>query len=300
MKMNDNHSPFSIPGQAPAARKIRDGITRWAMRIVTYFIVAVVAYIILDIVIKGIPALNWEFLTAMPRRGGRAGGILPVIIGTLLLVAGTIVAALPLGMASAIYLSEYARQNRFTKIIRLAIVTLAGVPSIVFGLFGLGLFVIFLGFGTSAIAGSLTLACMVLPTIIVASEEALRAVPQGLREASLALGATRWQTICSNVLPYSISGMITGSILSIGRAAGETAPILFTAAAAFLPFLPRGFDSQVMALPYHLFVLSVQYPQSAEVQSMKYGTALVLLLLVLGINLIAIILRIRARRKIKW
>lgn len=298
--MNDNHPQFFIPGQAPAARKIRDAITRWAMRIVTYFIVAVVAYIIIDIVIKGIPALNWEFLTAMPRRGGREGGILPVILGTLLLVAGTIVAALPLGMASAIYLSEYARQNRFTKIIRLAIVTLAGVPSIVFGLFGLGLFVIFLGFGTSAIAGSLTLACMVLPTIIVASEEAMRAVPQGLREASLALGATRWQTICSNVLPYSISGMITGSILSIGRAAGETAPILFTAAAAFLPFLPRGFDSQVMALPYHLFVLSVQYPQSAEVQSMKYGTALVLLLLVLGINLIAIILRIRARRKIKW
>jgi len=300
MKTGDDYRQFSIPGQAPAARKIRDAITRWAMRIVTYFIVAVVAYIILDIVIKGIPALNWEFLTAMPSRGGRAGGILPVILGTLLLVAGTIVAALPLGMASAIYLSEYARQNRFTKIIRLAIVTLAGVPSIVFGLFGLGLFVIFLGFGTSAIAGSLTLACMVLPTIIVASEEALRAVPQGLREASLALGATRWQTICSNVLPYSISGMITGSILSIGRAAGETAPILFTAAAAFLPFLPRGFDSQVMALPYHLFVLSVQYPQSAEVQSMKYGTALVLLLLVLGINLIAIILRIRARRKIKW
>jgi phosphate transport system permease protein len=170
----------------------------------------------------------------------------------------------------------------------------------VFGLFGLGLFVIFLGFGLSVWAGAFTLACMILPTIIVASEEALRAVPQGLREASLALGATKWQTIRKNVLPYSISGMITGSILGIGRAAGETAPILFTAAAAYLPFIPRGMSSQVMALPYHLFVLSVQYPQSEQVYRMKYGTALVLIMIVLGINLIAIILRIRARRKIRW
>ncbi len=282
------------------SRMIREGIFKWIMRIVTYLIVGIVAFIILDIIIKGAPAISWEFLSGLPERGGREGGILPPILGTLLLVAGTIAVALPLGMASAIYLSEYARQNRFTRIIRLAIITLAGVPSIVFGLFGLGLFVIFLRFGLSAWAGALTLACMVLPTIIVASEEALRAVPQGLREASLALGATKWQTIRTNVLPYSISGMITGAILGIGRAAGETAPILFTAAAAYLPFIPRGMGSQVMALPYHLFVLSVQYPQTEQVNTMKYGTALVLIALVLGINLIAIVLRIRARRKTRW
>lgn len=282
------------------ARKFHDTSLTWLMRILTYLIVAIVAYIILDIIIRGAPALNWEFLSELPRKGGREGGILPVILGTLYLVAGTIIVALPLGMAAAIYLSEYARQNAFTRIVRLAIVTLAGVPSIVFGLFGLGLFVIFLGFGLSAWAGAFTLACMILPTIIVASEEALRAVPQGLREASLALGATKWQTIRKNVLPYSISGMITGSILGIGRAAGETAPILFTAAAAYLPFIPRGMSSQVMALPYHLFVLSVQYPQSEQVHTMKYGTALVLLMIVFGINLVAIILRIRARRKIRW
>ncbi|MBN2380211.1 phosphate ABC transporter permease PstA [candidate division WOR-3 bacterium] len=282
------------------SRSLREGFVKWLMRILTYIIVAIVAYIILDIVIKGIPAINWEFLSGMPSKGGREGGILPVILGTLLLVAGTIVVALPLGMTAAIYLSEYARQNRFTRVIRLAIVTLAGVPSIVFGLFGLGLFVMFLGFGFSAWAGAFTLACMILPTIIVASEEALRAVPQGLREASLALGATKWQTIRKNVLPYSVSGMITGSILGIGRAAGETAPILFTAAAAYLPFIPRGMSSQVMALPYHLYMVSVQFPQTKEVNLMRYGTALVLIAIVLSINLVAIILRIRARRKIRW
>ncbi|MBD3285343.1 phosphate ABC transporter permease PstA [candidate division WOR-3 bacterium] len=285
---------------ARQARNIREGSVKWIMRLVTYLIVAIVAYIILDIVIKGIPAINGEFLTGMPSKGGREGGILLPIVGTLLLIAGTIVVALPLGMASAIYLAEYARQNRFTKIIRLAIVTLAGVPSIVFGLFGLGLFVQFLRFGVSAWAGSFTLACMILPTIIVASEEALRAVPQGLREASLALGATKWQTIRKNVLPYSISGMITGSILGIGRAAGETAPILFTAAAGYMLTLPRGMGDQVMALPYHLFAVSVHFPRTEEVELMRYGTALVLITLVLSINLVAIILRIRARRKIRW
>ncbi len=285
---------------AKQARNIGEQSLKWAMRIVTYLIVIIVAYIILDIIIKGIPAINWDFLTGMPKRGGREGGILPAILGTLLLVVGAVVVALPLGMMTAIYLSEYARKNRFTKAIRLAIITLAGVPSIVFGLFGLGLFVIFMKFGLSVWAGAFTLACMILPTIIVASEEALQAVPQGLREASFALGASKWQTIRKNVLPYSISGMITGSILGIGRAAGETAPILFTAAAAYLPFIPKGMSSQVMALPYHLFVLSVQYPQSEEVNLMKYGTALTLIALVLGINLIAIILRIRARRRVKW
>lgn len=272
----------------------------WVMRIVTYSIVAVIAYIILDIIWKGFPTISWEFLTGFPRRSGAQGGILPAIVGTFLLVTGTIIIALPLGMASAVYLTEYARQGRFTYFVRLAIVTLAGVPSIVFGLFGLGLFVLFLNMGASIIAGSLTLACMILPTIIVSSEEALKAVPQSLREGSLALGATKWETISRNVLPYSVSGMLTGSILGIGRAAGETAPILLTVAAFYLPKLPKSIFDQVMALPYHLYVLATQLPNADEVRPMQYGTALVLIALVLGVNMFAIIFRNRVRKKYRW
>ena len=281
-------------------RNLAENSMTWLMRSVTYLIIFIIGYIILDIVIHGLPAINWEFLTGFPRRSGAEGGILPAIVGTFSLVIGTIIVALPLGMASAIYLNEYARHGRLTRMIRLAIVTLAGVPSIVFGLFGLGLFVLFFGFGASIIAGSLTLACMILPIIIVTSEEALKAVPQALREGSLALGATKWQTIYKNVLPYSISGMMTGSILGIGRAAGETAPILLTVAAFFLPKLPRSIFDQVMALPYHLYILATQHPEADKILPMQYGTALVLISLVLGINLVAIILRIRVRRKYRW
>jgi phosphate transport system permease protein len=272
----------------------------WLLRTITYSIVFVIAYIIFDVVRHGLPAINWTFLTQMPRRSGAEGGILPAIVGTLLLVLGTIAVALPLGMATAIYLSEYAKQGKFTRSIRLAIITLAGVPSIVFGLFGLGLFVIFLGFGASILSGCLTLACMILPTIIASSEEALRAVPLSLRQGSLALGATKWQTIRKNVLPYSLSGMLTGSILGIGRAAGETAPILLTVAAFYLPKIPNSIFDQVMALPYHLYVLATQHPDVEKVRPMQYGTALVLLALVLGVNLIAIVLRIRVRKKYQW
>jgi len=270
------------------------------MRGVTYFIVLVIAYVIFDIIRNGLPAINWQFLSESPRRSGAEGGIFPAIVGTFCLVLGAIAVALPLGMGGAIYLSEYATQGRFVRAVRLAIVTLAGVPSIVFGLFGLGLFVLFLGFGTSILAGSLTLACMILPTIIVASEEALRAVPQSLREGSLALGASQWQTISRNVLPYAIPGMLTGSILGIGRAAGETAPILLTVAAFFLPRLPRSIFDQVMALPYHLYILATQLPDTEKVRPMQYGTALVLLVLVLGMNLGAILLRIHFRKKYRW
>jgi phosphate transport system permease protein len=272
----------------------------WFIRAMTYFIVFIIASIIIKIVWNGLSVINWEFLTTMPRRGGSEGGILPAIVGTLSLALGTIIVALPLGMATAIYLSEYAKAGRFTRTVRLAIVTLAGVPSIVFGLFGLGLFVIFLRFGASIIAGCFTLACMILPIIIVSSEEALRAVPKSLREGSLALGATKWQTIYKNVLPYSISGMLTGSILGIGRAAGETAPILLTVAAFYLPRLPKSIFDQVMALPYHLYVLATQHPDIEKVRPLQYGTALVLLVLVLGINLVAIILRIHIRKKYRW
>ena len=282
-------------------RKVRSQqVICWSMRVATYLVVLVVASIILKIVWNGLPAISWEFLTTRPRRSGSEGGIFPAIVGTLVLVLGTIAVALPLGMASAIYLSEYAKQDRFTRTIRLAIVTLAGVPSIVFGLFGLGLFVIFLRFGASIVAGCFTLACMILPIIIVSSEEALRAVPQSLRAGSLALGATKWQTIRTNVLPYSIPGMLTGSILGVGRAAGETAPILLTVAAFYLPKLPSSVFDQVMALPYHLYILATQHPEVEKVRPMQYGTALVLLALVLGVNLVAILLRIRIRRRQRW
>ncbi|MCC6476114.1 phosphate ABC transporter permease PstA [bacterium] len=282
------------------ARNFNEKLAYGAMRTVTYAILLVVVYIIADVVIGGIPTISWEFLSGMPRKSGEEGGIYPVIIGTLYLVFGTILFALPLGMAGAIYLSEYAKQGRLTRAIRLAIVTLAGIPSIVFGLFGLGLFVIFLKFGASILAGSLTLACMILPTIIVASEESLRSVPQAFREGSLALGATKWETIRRNVLPYAIPGMLTGSILGVGRAAGETAPILLTVAAFFLPNLPQSVFDQCMALPYHLYILATQLPDAAKARPMQYGTALVLVVVVLGFNLFAIVLRSYFRRKYRW
>ena len=280
--------------------KFSQGVVFWLMRLTAYFVIVVVGFIVFEIVWRGAGAVNWEFLSGMPRRSGAEGGILPAIAGTFLLVAGSILLAFPFGVGTAIYLSEYARQGKFTHSVRVAIATLAGVPSIVFGLFGLGLFVIFFGWGCSIISGCATLACMILPTIIVSSEEALRAVPQSLREGSLALGATKWQTIWSNVLPYSIGGMLTGLILAIGRVAGETAPILLTVAAFYLPRLPKSIFDQVMALPYHLYVLSTQHPDIAAVRPKAYGTALVLLLLVLGMGFAAIILRVRVRKKYKW
>ncbi|RME74120.1 MAG: phosphate ABC transporter permease PstA [Planctomycetota bacterium] len=255
-----------------------------------------VVYVLGEIVVRGLPVIDLEFLTAAPREGGLAGGIFPAIVGTLWLVVGTALVSLPLGMGAAIYFSEYARDSRWSRWLRTGVITLAGIPSIVFGLFGLGLFVIFLGFGASVLAGSLTLAFMILPVIIVASEEALRTVPQAYREASLALGATRWQTIRHAVLPYALPGMLTGSILGIGRAAGETAPILFTVAAFYLPDLPSSVFDQVMALPYHLFILATQHPDPAA-RPMQYGTALVLVALVLGVNAVAIVARARFRRR---
>ncbi len=271
-----------------------------SVRLVTYFIVVVVGYLLFDIIVKGVPTISWSFLTDLPRKSGAEGGIYPAIIGTIYLVFGAIVVALPLGMASAIYLSEYAMRGRLNQGIRLAIITLAGVPSIVFGLFGLGLFVLFFGFGASILAGSLTLSFMILPTIIVSSEEALQAVPMGLREASLALGATKWQTVYKSVLPFALPGMFTGSILGIGRAAGETAPILLTVAAFFLPRLPSSIFDQVMALPYHLYVLATQHPDTEKVLPMQYGTALVLIVIVVFFNLTAIVLRNHFRKKIQW
>ncbi|GIW73070.1 MAG: phosphate ABC transporter, permease protein PstA [Planctomycetota bacterium] len=283
-------------GMRRGARRAAERIAIWGLRGLVYLLLGAAAYVLGDLIWHGAGALSWEFLTAEPVDGGVRGGIFPAIVGTLWLVLGTAAVALPVGMAAAVYLSEYAREGRLTSWIRVAIVTLAGVPSVVFGLFGLGLFVIFFGFGASVLAGSLTLALLILPVIIVASEEALRAVPQSLREGSLALGATPWQTIWYNVLPCALPGMLTGSILGIARAAGETAPILFTAAAFYLPELPGSVFDQVMALPYHLYILATQHPDPAA-RPMQYGTALVLVGLVLGLNAFAILWRNRFRRR---
>jgi len=260
-------------------------------------VVLAVAVILGDILVKGLPAISWEFLTGPPRNLGREGGIFPAIVGTLCLVAGAIAVALPIGMGAAIYLTEYTREGTATKIIRSGVDLLNGTPSIVFGLFGFSFLVLYLGFGVSLLAGQVTLALMILPTIIRTTEEALRSVPASLREGSLALGATRWQTIARVVLPPAVPGIITGAILSIGRAAGETAPILFTAAIFSSRFLPDSVFEPVMALPYHLFILSTNVPGATENQ---YGTALVLIALVVGIYLVAYAIRTHYQKKITW
>ncbi len=261
-------------------------------------VVIPILLVIFIIVARGIRAISWEFLTAMPRHGMKEGGIFPAIVGTLLLTLGTAVVAIPIGVGGAIYLSEYARDTWLTRAIRLAIINLAGIPSVVYGLFGLGLFVLFLQFGTSILAGSLTLAIMTLPIIISTAEEALRAVPMEFRTVSASLGGTRWQGIRYIVLPQALPGIITGIILGLLRAAGETAPILFTVAAFFLPRLPQSPFDQTMALPYHLYVISTQVPgMPLEIQ---YGTALVLLTLVLSMNVVATMIRSYFRRRRQW
>ena len=264
----------------------------------TLLIVVPVGLVVVIIIQKGLPAINWQFLSDIPRQGMRAGGIFPAIIGTVYLVSGAIIFALPIGLLAAIYLSEYSKDNIMTRIIKLSIVNLAGVPSVVYGLFGLALFVIFFKFGASILSGSLTLGIMILPIIITTSREALESVPYSFREVSLSLGASRWQTIRHIVLPNAIPGILTGTILGLGRAAGETAPILFTVAAFYLPQLPNSIFDQAMALPYHLYVISTQVPNVDE--KVRYGTALVLLALVLCMNLVAIIIRYNFRKKKKW
>jgi len=266
--------------------------------VATLLIVVPVGLIVVIIIQKGIPAINWQFLSDVPRQGMRAGGIFPAIVGTIYLVTGAIIFALPIGLLAAIYLSEYSKDNPLNRIIKLAIVNLAGVPSVVYGLFGLALFVVFFKFGASILSGSLTLGIMILPIIITTSREALESVPQSFREVSLSLGASKWQTIRHIVLPNAIPGILTGTILGLGRAAGETAPILFTVAAFYLPQLPKSIFDQVMALPYHLYVISTQVPNVDE--KIRYGTAFVLLALVLFMNLIAIIIRTKFRKKKKW
>lgn len=251
------------------------------------------------LVAKGYRAINWTFLTQPPMDSMTKGGILPCIIGTLCLSLGSMLVAFPIGVASAIYLHEYARPGRVLRLIRLGISNLAGVPSVVFGLFGLAFFVVYMKMGTSLLAGSLTLGALTLPVIIGSAEEALRGVPNTYREASLGLGATKWQTIWRVVLPAALPGILTGAILGVGRAAGETAPIMFTAAVFFTPSLPGSLFDEVMALPYHIYVLATAGTEIEKTRHLQYGTALVLVVLVLGLNLVAIITRARLRRKMR-
>ncbi|MBW2708226.1 MAG: phosphate ABC transporter permease PstA [Deltaproteobacteria bacterium] len=267
--------------------RVSAAINGAALLVVFYFLVA-----------KGWRAINWTFLSQPPMDSMTKGGILPCIVGTLCLSLGAILVALPIGVASAIYLNEYARPGRVVRLIRLGINNLAGVPSVVFGLFGLAFFVVYLEMGVSILAGSLTLGLLALPVIIGSTEEALRAVPDTYREASLGLGATKWQTIYRVVLPGALPGILTGTILGISRAAGETAPIMFTAAVFYTPFsLPTSIFDEIMALPYHIYVLATAGTDIEATRPLQYGTALVLIALVLGLNLVAIIYRSRLRKK---
>jgi phosphate transport system permease protein len=274
---------------------------KFAFAVLTVLAVVVVVPIVLVvayIVAQGIGAISWDFLTTFPSNGMKGGGILPALAGTVVLTFATAIASIPISVGAAVYLAEYARDTWLTRGIRLAIINLAGIPSVVYGLFGLGLFVLFMGLGTSIVAGGLTLGLMTMPVVISTAEEALLTVPQRFRVVSRSLGASHWQTVRQVVLPNALPGILTGIILGLERAAGETAPILFTVAAFYLPQLPRSPMDQTMALPYHLYVISTQVPgMPLDVQ---YGVALVLLALVLGMNLTATVIRSRFRRRREW
>lgn len=273
-------------------------LVRLLFLVMTVLLIVPVLVILGVLVYKGGPVLSIDFLFTEPTNGMTAGGILPALVGTVWLVTVALLASVPVGVAAALYLAEYAPDNWLTRAINLAIINLAGVPSIVHALFGVGAFVLFFRFGTSILAASLTLAVMTLPVVIVATKEALQAVPQAFREACWNMGASRWQTIRKVVLPNSVSGILTGVILEVSRTAGETAPIMFTGAAFFLPFLPQSVYDQTMAMSLHLFVISTQVPGVPE--GMPYGVALVLISMVLAMNAISIAFRVYLRGKKKW
>jgi len=278
-----------------AARQTSQRYAYGALIAATAIVVIPILCIIVYMIVSGAGAINWEFLTQPPSQAGKAGGILPAILGTFYLMLGTLIFALPIGVLAGIYLSEYAGDNWLTRLINLAIINLAGVPSIVFGLFGLGLFVLAFKFGMSLLAASLTLACQALAMIITTSREAILAVPGEYREGSLAIGVSKWQTIRYVVLPQAMPGIITGAILALSRAAGETAPILVVGAAFFLPRLPTSPFDQFMALPYHLYTVSAHVPGMPKVTI--WGVALVLLCVVLSFNILATVIRLRSRQR---
>jgi phosphate transport system permease protein len=275
-----------------------EAFMRWLFLGMTLLLILPVVLILSILVWEGAPMISWSFLFDEPTNGMTAGGIFPALAGTVALVLVALLASVPVGVAAAIYLSEYASDNAFTRLINLAIINLAGVPSIVHALFGVGAFVLFFQFGTSILAASLTLAVMALPVVIVATRESLQAVPHAFREACWSMGATRWQTIWRVVLPNAISGILTGVILEVSRTAGETAPIMFTGAAFFLPFLPQSVFDQTMAMSLHLYVISTQVPGVPD--ALPYGVALTLIGLVLAMNSISIAFRVWLRGKRKW
>jgi phosphate transport system permease protein len=278
-------------------RRVMERLTFGALRMAALINGLALIIVVGFLVYHGWRAINWTFLTQPPTNSMTQGGIFPCIVGTFYLSFGAMLVAFPLGVASAIYLDEYARPGLLMRIIRLGINNLAGVPSVVFGLFGLAMFVTWLKFGVSILSGALTLGALILPVIIGTAEEALRSVPATYREASLALGATKWQTIYRVVLPAALPGMLTGAILGISRAAGETAAIMFTAAVYYTPRFPHSVFDQVMALPYHIYVLATAGTQIEVTRPLQYGTALVLIALVLGMNLLAILYRAKLQRK---
>lgn len=274
-----------------AVRRVEQNMVFWIFRLMALMVVMTLVWILGFLIIKGMGSISWEFLTSMPEDGMTKGGILPAIVGTLCLVAGSMIFAFPLGVMSGIYINEYAPNNWVVKFIRIMTNNLSSIPSIVFGLFGMALFVNTLGFGDSILAGSLTLGLLVLPVVIRTTEEALKAIDNSYRTGSLALGATKLQTISRVVLPMAFPNIITGLILSVGRVSGETAPILFTVAAYFLPKLPSSIFDQVMALPYHLYVLATSGTDINAARPVAYGTALVLIMIVFIINILAGVLR---------
>lgn len=277
-------------------KQFRESIGFNILRLCVALVILILVVILWDIISKGSGIISWKFLTESPKNGMTEGGIFPAIVGTFAVTVITALLSIPLGMGCAIYLNEYARGGVVTRLVRMAIRNLSGVPSIVYGLFGVILFVQMLNFGTSILSAGLTLGLMTLPWTITASEEALKNVPNSYREGALALGATKWQAIKTNVLPYAVPGMLTGTILGLSRAAGETAPILFTGAAFFLPFLPKSLSSQFMALPYHLYIMSTQHHAISKVRPIAYGTALVLIALIFIMNISAVIIRYRLRK----
>ena len=277
-------------------KQFREALGFNILRLCVWAVIFILIVILYDIISKGAGVINWKFLTQAPKNGMTEGGIFPAIVGTFAVTVITALLSIPLGMGCAIYLNEYAKDGIMMRIIRMAIRNLSGVPSIVYGLFGVILFVQMANFGTSILSAGLTLGLMTLPWTITASEEALKNVPKSYREGALALGATKWQAIRTNVLPYAVPGMLTGTILGLSRAAGETAPILFTGAAFFLPHLPKSLLSQFMALPYHLYIMSTQHQAISKVRPIAYGTALVLIALIFVMNISAVVLRYRLRK----
>ena len=283
-----------------AGNRRKQGLVRTLFLLMTIMLIVPVVLILTVLIVKGGPLISFEFLFSNPKDEMAAGGVFPALVGTVWLVAVALLASVPLGVAAAIYLSEYAPDNWFTRAINLAIINLAGVPSIVHALFGVGAFVLFFEFGTSILAASLTLAVMTLPVVIVATRESLQAVPHAFREACWNMGATRWQTIRRVVLPNSVSGILTGVILEVSRTAGETAPIMFTGAAIFLPFLPEGVGDQTMAMSLHLYAMATQFDLPDHAANLPYGVALVLIGMVLAMNAVSIGFRMWLRGKKKW